>query len=232
MSLRMNSTRSFPMGGFTLVELLVVIGIISLLAAIILPVFATVRESGRKTVCQSNLRQIGMAYALYAQDNDDKFAWGGDPTDLFTNSWAGDEHEAIVKTLKPLPDVLFLYTQNRDIWHCPSDKGLDFTGPGESIPLSAHPTSFGKYGNSYYSRTSLALNQERFGTLKGTLNDENTGKSLEFGSAEIGYIYDGSGDWHGGGVGSKRYNALHSDGHVKDISRETFDRQWSMGLGS
>jgi len=47
--------------GFTLIELLVVVAIIALLAAILFPVFAKAREKARQSVCQSNLRQIGIA---------------------------------------------------------------------------------------------------------------------------------------------------------------------------
>lgn len=55
---------------FTLIELLVVIGIIAVMAAVLLPVFASVRERGRQTQCLSNERQLGGAFLLYAQDND------------------------------------------------------------------------------------------------------------------------------------------------------------------
>jgi prepilin-type N-terminal cleavage/methylation domain-containing protein/prepilin-type processing-associated H-X9-DG protein len=55
--------------GFTLVELLVVIAVIAVLMGILMPALNKARESGRKVVCQSNLRQIGMAHLLYAEDN-------------------------------------------------------------------------------------------------------------------------------------------------------------------
>ena len=54
--------------GFTLIEVLVVIAIIGLLAGILCPVFASARAVSRKTVCQSNLRQLYVAFQLYAND--------------------------------------------------------------------------------------------------------------------------------------------------------------------
>src|SRR5437870_4404146 len=59
--------------GFTLIELLVVIAIIAILAAILFPVFAQARNKARAAVCSSNLKQIGTAVQMYAQDWDEKF---------------------------------------------------------------------------------------------------------------------------------------------------------------
>ncbi|MEN6401596.1 MAG: DUF1559 domain-containing protein, partial [Armatimonadia bacterium] len=82
--------------GFTLIELLVVIAIIAILAAILFPVFARAREKARQASCQSNLKQIGLAALMYAQDYDEKLAgsrcgtgfdkWGNGPGRIW---WQG-----------------------------------------------------------------------------------------------------------------------------------------------
>ena len=61
---------------FTLIELLVVIAIIALLMGILMPALSMARKQGRQAVCQSNLRQIGFAAAMYAEDNEHKVPRG------------------------------------------------------------------------------------------------------------------------------------------------------------
>lgn len=85
--------RSRP-AGFTLIELLVVIAIIAILAAILFPVFAQAREKARSISCLSNLRQIGLGFLQYNQDNDEntlnvsKAKITGGPMNLpYTPNW-------------------------------------------------------------------------------------------------------------------------------------------------
>lgn len=63
---------AFQSRAFTLIELLTVIAIIGILAAIIIPVVSSVRQKARKTQCSSNLRQVASAYLMYMADNRDR----------------------------------------------------------------------------------------------------------------------------------------------------------------
>jgi prepilin-type N-terminal cleavage/methylation domain-containing protein/prepilin-type processing-associated H-X9-DG protein len=69
---RWHSNHAARRGGFTLIELMVVISIISLLMSIMLPSLNRARESGQRVVCGSNMRQLTFAWYLYSWDNDDK----------------------------------------------------------------------------------------------------------------------------------------------------------------
>jgi prepilin-type N-terminal cleavage/methylation domain-containing protein len=88
--------------GFTLIELLVIIAIIAILAAILLPVFAAAREKARLTACTSNLRQLGMATRLYAQDNDEQ---------LFIAPTLYNPHIRLTRALLP-------YIKSEGVFYC------------------------------------------------------------------------------------------------------------------
>lgn len=88
-----------PKSGFTLIELLAVIAIIGTLAAILFPVFAQAKLAAKQAASMSNLRQIGLAALMYANDNDDVFPLterGGDQGDSHEYYW-GDMIEPYAK---------------------------------------------------------------------------------------------------------------------------------------
>lgn len=107
---------------FTLIELLVVIAIISILAAILFPVFAKAREKARQISCASNLKQLALAWQMYAQDYDEvaclSYYQGGAKNWDF--SFVGGKTE---------PGFLAPYANDGRIFACPDFVGFDFGRP-------------------------------------------------------------------------------------------------------
>ncbi len=115
--------RSGRMSGFTLIELLVVIAIIAILAAILFPVFAQAREAARKASCQSNLKQLGNALLMYAQDYDNRYphcGWNGGGT---VDGKIIPDNNLCVQTGQTVVwnGELYSYVKNRGVYKCPSD---------------------------------------------------------------------------------------------------------------
>ncbi len=98
--------------GFTLIELLVVIAIIAILAAILFPVFSRAREQARKTTCLSNMKQIGMALAMYTQDWDETLPFWRTPCHY---DWANYPPGGLFWMEQLMP-----YLKNLDVFRCPS----------------------------------------------------------------------------------------------------------------
>jgi len=112
----MFSNRTYLRKGFTLIELLVVIAIISILAAILFPVFARAREQARKASCQSNLKQIGLAIAMYVQDYDETYPMAYMAYSASNPDWYGTTTASAAYWFT----ILQPYTKNKQLFICPT----------------------------------------------------------------------------------------------------------------
>lgn len=130
-----------PRRGFTLIELLVVIAIIVILASILFPVFARMREKGRQTQCVSNLRQLGIGLTMYRADFDEQNPGSADCAHCpgqFSSAWPPwmrgfvqrPEGQWVPCYWIPSREwdhtgvkagALFPYVKNEQVYRCPSD---------------------------------------------------------------------------------------------------------------
>jgi prepilin-type N-terminal cleavage/methylation domain-containing protein len=106
---------------FTLVELLVVVAIISILAALLLPALAGGKERARRVACKNQLRQFTVAVQLFAGDHREKL-----PSGASENFDPEDEHIPVISTATR--ESLIRYGGSERILHCPS-LGRPFTDP-------------------------------------------------------------------------------------------------------
>jgi prepilin-type N-terminal cleavage/methylation domain-containing protein/prepilin-type processing-associated H-X9-DG protein len=108
--------------GFTLVEVLIVVAVIVIITAILLPVFARVRENGRKATCASNLKQLGLAWQMYADDSDGKPMPFANSVGGNSQFWTGlvlrdsDENSGVERNT----GLLHPWLKNDQIYLCPS----------------------------------------------------------------------------------------------------------------
>ncbi len=182
---------------FTLIELLVVIAIIAILAAILFPVFAKAREKARTSSCQSNEKQIGVAFTQYAQDYDEKYPWREGGTNTY--QWRS--------MVQP-------YIKSVQVFKCPSNTSTA-TFWNDNTVASNYAMVNGNNDVHEAWRGGLAL----------SAIDKPANKAIVVELRNQGWTEWGSSWWGGGGAGSawdngyaghmSQWNVLFYDGHVK-----------------
>ena len=182
---------------FTLIELLVVIAIIAMLLSILMPVLAMVKETAKRTVCASNIRQHLLALTMYADGNDGKLRL------MDSGGWLWDVHRETVKYIIKSGAV-------RGTFYCPSnaqqkkhaDKYWDYYGAGHSYRVTGYfwmiDTKGGRHwqphgsGNKKWVKTSTPRNaSETELVTDATLSNERDYRPPDYPNGNFAKVFGG-----------------------------------------
>jgi prepilin-type N-terminal cleavage/methylation domain-containing protein len=143
--------RSLRRSGFTLVELLVVIGIIALLISILLPALSRAKEQANRVLCMSNHKQLLMGIHMYANDNKNVFPhcnWLGQEDAARVPGWLYDS-KLTRGSLKSLQGgAVWKYLKNDKVFRCPFDPPPWNRGPIHAISSYGFNGSVNGYGRN------------------------------------------------------------------------------------
>ena len=207
----MNSSRHRQCG-FTLIELLVVISVLAILLALLFPTFLTAKMTAVRTACLSNLKQLGSAVQMYAQDYDDHYphCQGNEQR----GSWRHPDYPDGTASTH-LRFLIEPYVKSQSVFHCPADTGTYDFGFDDETPLHQ------RIGTSFFWNV-LKRHDDDVPWVNGmpvSAVDE---------PAETRLLWDYGYNWHFQRTTESLFrvtplwqqNAVFADGHVKALKAQ------------
>jgi prepilin-type N-terminal cleavage/methylation domain-containing protein/prepilin-type processing-associated H-X9-DG protein len=226
----LTQSRQADRTAFTLVELLVVIAVIAILAAILLPALSRSKAQAARTTCLNNQRQIGFAYNLYTGENSDFY-----PAQLDWQAGGGQDgfyDVFVAATNRPLNT----YARNSQVFRCPSDKGDELTGATNCYAQYGNSYLVQWYMDSFRTRKVAGDSSSPLGSYEATPI-----KASEVAQQPTTKILQGDWIWHPnrGTIaprsiwhnyrGSSRMNMLFGDGHIEFYRFPVQMVNWGFG---